>query len=178
MVSLSRAEVKPRPGAGDPGEWVVCALGSNVGDRDRHLAFARRELPERGLPWTRASSVVETEPVGGPEGQGAYLNQVLAAPEARVTAGPSALLGAMLELEREAGRTRRERWGPRTLDIDLLFHGKRVKGEPGLTLPHPRIADRAFVLEPLVEILPGLVHPVTGLSAAEMLDSLRRRSER
>jgi len=178
MVSLSRAEVKPRREAAPPGEWVVCALGSNVGDRHGHLAFARQELPARGLPWTRASSVFETDPVGGPEGQGSYLNQVLAAPAARVTAGPAELLAAMLELEREAGRARRERWGPRTLDIDLLFHGMKVQAEPGLTLPHPRVAERAFVLEPLVEILPGLVHPVTGLSATEMLDSLRRRSER
>ena len=157
---------------------MVCALGSNVGDRRGHLAFARRELPSRGLPWTRASSVIETDPIGGPGGQGPYLNQVLAAPAARVAAGPAALLSAMLELERAAGRARRERWGPRTLDIDLLFHGDRVRSEPGLTVPHPRIAERSFVLKPLVEILPGLVHPETGLSAAEMLASLRRRSER
>jgi 2-amino-4-hydroxy-6-hydroxymethyldihydropteridine diphosphokinase len=172
MVSLSGAEVKPPGRAAPPERWVVCALGSNQGDREAHLAFARRRLPAAGFPWTLASSVHETAAVGGPAGQPAFLNQVLAAPLASVGLGPDALLVRLLELEREAGRRRRERWGPRTLDIDLVFHGDDVRDEPGLILPHPRMQERPFVLAPLAEILPELVHPVSGRTVREMLREL------
>lgn len=147
----------------------MCALGSNLGDRAGHLAMARRELPGRGLDWTLASSVIETEPVGGPGGQRRYLNQVLAAPAARAEPDPRRLLEGLLAVERLAGRRRAARWGPRTLDLDLLFHGTTVLDQPELTLPHPRLARRLFVLEPLAEILPGLLHPVTGLTVRQML---------
>jgi 2-amino-4-hydroxy-6-hydroxymethyldihydropteridine diphosphokinase len=172
MVSSSGAEVKPRGGASDAAGWVVCALGSNQGDREGYLELARRRLPALGLPWTLASSVHETAPVGGPPDQPAFLNQVLAAPRAEVVLQPEALLSRLLRLEREAGRLRRKRWGPRTLDVDLLLFGEAVREGPDLTLPHPRMQQRGFVLKPLAEILPELVHPVTGRTVSEMLASL------
>lgn len=172
MVSSPGDEVKPGSGATGDGGWVVCALGSNLGDRRAHLDIARRRLPEEGFGWVLASPVVETPPVGGPMGQGPYLNQVLAARAGHVSVGPEALLESFLRIEAAAGRVRRVRWGPRTLDIDLLFYGDRVIDGPGLTVPHPRVGERRFVLEPLVEILPDLRHPVSGRTMRELLAAL------
>lgn len=154
--------------------WIVLALGSNVGDREALLAFARDRLPAAGVPWELASTIHETAPVGGPPGQDPYLNQVLAARRAAVPFGPRVLLEVALAIEREAGRERRERWGPRTLDVDIVLYGDMVVREPGLTIPHPRLAERAFVLEPLAEILPGLVHPEFGRTIADLAAALRR----
>ncbi|GAB4226069.1 MAG: 2-amino-4-hydroxy-6-hydroxymethyldihydropteridine diphosphokinase [Acidobacteriota bacterium] len=150
---------------------VVLALGSNLGDRRDHLLRARRALAAAGLRPLAASPVVETDPVGGPPGQPRYLNQVVSCPVGAAPA-PRALLALCLAIERAHGRVRRERWAARTLDIDLLFFGDRVVDEPGLVIPHPRLADRRFVLEPLVALHPELVHPVLGLTARELLARL------
>ncbi len=150
------------------GAWIVLGLGSNLGDREGALAHARTRLGELGFPSARVSTPIETAPVGGPPGQGPYLNQVLAAPEEAIGLSPRTLLDVALRVEAEWGRVRRERWGPRTLDIDLLLYGARVIDEPGLTVPHPRLHERAFVLAGLVELLPGLVHPCLGLTMAAL----------
>jgi 2-amino-4-hydroxy-6-hydroxymethyldihydropteridine diphosphokinase len=136
------------------------ALGSNLGDRAAHLEHALAALA--ALPATRVvatSSVRETDPVG-PPGQGPYLNAVA---ELRTALAPRALLAALLAVERERGRdrSREVRFGPRTLDLDLLCWGTAVPGgdrldAPGLTVPHPRMHERAFVLEPLAELAPAL----------------------
>ena len=122
---------------------VYIALGSNLGDRDAHLAFARARLD--AVPGTRviaASPVEETAPVG-PVPQGAYLNQML---RVETTQAPAALLAACLAIEAEAGRDRANapRWGPRTLDIDLVLFGDRRVEQPALRLPHPELAQRDF----------------------------------
>ncbi|MBP7146687.1 MAG: 2-amino-4-hydroxy-6-hydroxymethyldihydropteridine diphosphokinase [Acidobacteria bacterium] len=151
-------------------EWVVVGLGSNEGDSAAELELARRRLEQGGYRFTLASPPQRTRPVGGPAGQRDYLNQVLAAPLAAVAPGPRALLELALAIEREAGRDRARSvpWGPRRLDIDLLLYGARVIDEPGLKVPHPRLHQRAFVLDPLAGMLPDLVHPVLGRTIREL----------
>lgn len=171
MVKLSGNSVKQgSPSGGE--SFVVVALGSNLGVREEHLYFARESLRLGGLPWSLASTIHQTAPEGGPAGQGAYLNQVLAAATENVELSPEALLTLALEIERARGRIRAERWGPRTLDIDLLLFGDQILHRPGLVIPHPRIAERRFVLAPLVELLPDLVHPVRGLTMSELLSRI------
>jgi len=147
------------------GAPVFLGLGSNVGDRDEALEAARRGLGERGCVTIRQSSVWHTEPVGGPP-QEWFLNQAL---EARTDLGPRALLEACLDTERAMGRVRAERYGPRRIDVDILFFGDERVCEPGLEIPHPRLAERRFVLEPMAEIAPGFVHPVLGLTVEALL---------
>jgi 2-amino-4-hydroxy-6-hydroxymethyldihydropteridine diphosphokinase len=149
------------------------ALGSNIGDRRAHLAAAFGALA--GLPRTRLlarSALYETAPVG-PTGQDPYLN---AAAALETTLTPHILLDALLEIERSRGRVRRERWGPRTLDLDLLLHGKATLHDSRLTLPHPAMLGRAFVLAPLCELAPRLV--LAGRSLAEHLSVLDRAGVR
>jgi 2-amino-4-hydroxy-6-hydroxymethyldihydropteridine diphosphokinase len=124
-------------------ERVYVALGSNLGDRAAHLAFARDAIA--ALPGTRvvgASPVEETTPFG-PVAQGPFLNQMLAID---TSLDPEALLDALLAIERRAGRDRAAsvRWGPRTLDCDIVRYGDRAVDSPRLTLPHPGLADRDF----------------------------------
>lgn len=131
-------------------------IGSNLGPRHATIHAGVRALGNvPGIRVVRLSSIIETDPVG-PPGQGPYLN---AAAELETTLDPHALLDAMLKVERAHGRDRSagERWGPRTLDLDLLIYDDLVLDEPGLTLPHPRMRERPFVLRPLAEIAPGLV---------------------
>ncbi|MGE0481522.1 MAG: 2-amino-4-hydroxy-6-hydroxymethyldihydropteridine diphosphokinase [Phycisphaerae bacterium] len=129
---------------------VFIALGSNLGDRAAHLAAALREMDASGdIEVLRCSRFHETAPVGGPAGQGPFLN---AAAELHTSRSPRGLLERLLEIERQRGRERRERWGPRTLDLDLLlYRGERID-EPDLQVPHPRMWERPFVMEPLREI--------------------------
>jgi 2-amino-4-hydroxy-6-hydroxymethyldihydropteridine diphosphokinase len=124
---------------------AVVALGSNLGDREGHLRFAIDSLP--GVE--RLSQVFETDPVGGPEGQPPYLNMVV---QLRTELDPHALLRRCQEIEAAALRDRTIHWGPRTLDIDLLFYDDLVIRDEELTLPHPRLGERRFVLEPLAEV--------------------------
>lgn len=130
-------------------------LGSNVGDRLGNLAKAVGLLGER-MSVLRSSRVYETAPVGGPK-QDDYLNAVI---EVGVLMDARELLDVCLEVESQMGRIRAERWGPRVIDIDLLTFGRQVIDEPGLTVPHPRMHERLFVLAPLMELdadppLPG-----------------------
>lgn len=130
-------------------EWVFVALGSNVGDRGAHLAHARQRLG--GLPGTRlvaVSSIEETEPLG-PVPQGPYLNQMVLL---ETTLSPRELQHWCSAIEVERGRVRSIRWGPRTLDLDLVRFGARTTAEPGLVLPHPELPHRPFWQRELAEL--------------------------
>jgi 3-oxoacyl-[acyl-carrier protein] reductase len=146
------------------------ALGSNLGDRRAYLDRALAELRGRpGVEVTRVSSVYETAPVGGPAGQGPYLNAVA---ELRTTLAAAGLLQLLLDVESGLGRVRAERDGPRTIDLDLLLYDDVVRDDLELTLPHPRLHQRLFVLQPLAEIAPGLIHPLLKRTIADLLGNL------
>ena len=143
---------------------VFLGLGSNLGDRQAALEEAQRRLEGLGFHTTRRSSTWQTEPVGGPP-QGWFLNAVVAG---ETSLGPEELLQACLDTEREMGRVRAEKNGPRLIDVDILLFGEMRCEGPGLVIPHPRLHERLFVLEPLHEIAPTLRHPVLGLTVAEL----------
>lgn len=145
---------------------AVLALGSNLGARAETLAEAVADLVDR--PEVRlvdVSPVVQTKPAGGPEGQPDFLNMVLIV---ETTLGPHELLEHCHAVEAKHHRTREVRWGPRTLDVDIITYGDLTLDDPDLTIPHPRAAERAFVLYPWLMIDPLAVlegHPIVGLLA-------------
>jgi 2-amino-4-hydroxy-6-hydroxymethyldihydropteridine diphosphokinase len=137
-------------------QTAYVGLGSNLGDREQNLLAALARFDAEG--WlVRRSSFRETDPVGVTD-QPRFVNAVA---ELRTGLGPRELLDRLLGIERELGRerARERRWGPRIIDLDLLLFGDEVIEEPGLTVPHPRLAGRRFVLEPLVELAPDLELP-------------------
>ncbi|AVO03065.1 2-amino-4-hydroxy-6-hydroxymethyldihydropteridine diphosphokinase [Staphylococcus simulans] len=137
---------------------VFLGLGSNVGDRENQLKEAIRLLDEQsGIKVVKVSSFYETEPVGYVD-QPDFLNLCV---EIQTELSPKAVLERGLAIEQQLHRVRKERWGPRTLDIDILLYGDQVIEEQDLTIPHPRMTERAFVLIPLQEIAPNKVEPRT-----------------
>ncbi|MDR1962515.1 MAG: 2-amino-4-hydroxy-6-hydroxymethyldihydropteridine diphosphokinase [Planctomycetaceae bacterium] len=144
---------------------VLLGLGSNLGNRQETLEQAWKEIG--GLPETqtlRLSRFYQTEPVGGPPGQPEFLNAV-GVIETRLPA--QILLEQLQEIELRLGRVRKEHWGARTLDIDILLYGNQIIATPTLTVPHPEMLLRRFVLEPAQEVAAGSVHPETGLTLRE-----------
>jgi 2-amino-4-hydroxy-6-hydroxymethyldihydropteridine diphosphokinase len=128
------------------------ALGSNLGEREQLLRDAVASIPDL----VAVSPVYETDPVGGPGGQGAFLNAVV---ELDTERSPRELLELCQRLEADAQRVRKERWGPRTLDVDVLLVGDLTVDEPDLEVPHPRMWERRFVLAPLADLAPDVVPP-------------------
>ena len=153
--------------------WAAIGLGSNLGDRARHIGDAVAALADIGS-LVRVSSLYETAPVGGPR-QGRYLNSVVLVD---TDLSPEELLQRCLEIERGHGRERRERWGPRTLDLDVLLYGDLAVSGDSLTIPHPRMTQRRFVLEPLLEVWPDAALPdgtaLSDFSAAVAGQKVRR----
>ena len=161
-----------------PRNTVVLALGSNLGDRLANLQAAVDALAAGpGLDQVAVSPVYETAPVGGPP-QPDYLNAVLVA---MTSLPPRAVLDRGRAAETALGRVRGPRWGPRTLDVDVIAYGNEVSSDPELTLPHPRAHERAFVLAPWHDVDPGAVipgrGPVAGLLAALPADGVRLRRD-
>ncbi len=146
---------------------VYLGLGSNMGDRENNLQQAVKLLSER-LRMGKVSSVYETEPVGD-TGQPHYLNQI---GQFYTTLPPAALLALLKGFELKLGRTGPS-GAPRPIDIDILFYGDQMVKTPELAVPHPRLTERAFVLIPLVEIAPDLVHPVNHKTARQLLAKLK-----
>lgn len=144
---------------------VFIGLGSNLGDRRALLAEGLRSLAGAGFGLTAQSSLYLTEPVDAPP-QDWFLNAVAAG---RTPLSPEDLMAACLDVERSLGRERTVHHGPRTLDLDILIYGDVVRDGPALTLPHPRLHERRFVLTPLCELAPELRHPRLGRSMRELL---------
>ena len=135
---------------------ATLALGANLGDRLRSLQAAVDQLADEGVRAVASSRIWETEPIGGPSGQPPYLNAVI---RADTELGAYDVLSAANRVEAALGRTREVRWGPRTIDIDVLLYDDLQHDDPELTIPHPRLTERAFVILPLLEIDPAPVLP-------------------
>ncbi len=148
------------------------ALGSNLGDRQQHLTQALQQIaavPEIEL--RRVSSLLENPAIGGVGGDDAppFLN---AAAELRTTLPAPALLEQLLDIERSLGRTRRAKWEPRVIDLDLLLYGDAILANDDCMVPHPLMHERRFVLQPLAEIAPDVIHPTLQMTIAGLLDNL------
>lgn len=160
MVERDRARVS-----------VMVGLGSNLGRRDENLRRALALLREHeNVRVLRVSEFRETDPAGGPP-QGKYLNAVA---EVETTLSPRDLLEVLHDIERALGRVRTVRHGPRPIDLDILLYGDRIVEDPGLEIPHPRMLEREFVLEPLAEVAPGRRHPRTGSTARGLWRALQK----
>ena len=147
------------------------ALGANLGDRAGAMREALRLLAESGdIDVKRTSSFIENPAVGGPDDSPPFLN---GAAELITTLPPRELLERLLEIERRLGRERRQRWAPRTIDLDLLLYDDVTIDEPNLVIPHPRMHERRFVLEPLAEIAPNVMHPALHATISNLLMLLR-----
>ena len=145
-------------------------LGSNLGNRLAFLRGGRDSLTSRfDIVLTRASGVYETAAVGGPADNPPFLNAVL---EIETALTPRELLAACLAVEDEFGRTRPMEWAPRTLDIDLLLYNDLLSDDPEMRIPHPHLHERAFVLAPLSEIAPDLIHPRLQKTVRELVAAL------
>ena len=147
------------------------ALGSNLGDKEANLRKALELLEERGVEVVKTSSFICTEPYGVTD-QPQFLNGVC---EVRTSLVPLALLHALLEIEQEMGRVRLRHWGERNIDLDLLLYEDVVMDTPELKLPHPDMQNRDFVLLPLDEIAPEIIHPTLQKTIHELVICLSAR---
>lgn len=146
-------------------QLVIFLLGSNLGNRQASIETAVRELSkEIGQP-ENMSSIFESSPWGKID-QPSFLNRVVSI---RTSLDPFNVLQKCLHIEQSAGRVRTEHWGPRTIDIDILYFGNRIVDAPNLKIPHPGITERRFTLLPLCEIYPELIHPISGMTHLQML---------
>lgn len=146
------------------------ALGSNLEPRDKYIQRALNLMNEHAqIKVEKVSLIYETSPEGGPEGQPMYLNGVC---RIKTSLSPSELLESLQEIEESLGRKRDVFWGPRTIDLDILLYGQKIISTDTLDIPHPLMHERKFVMQPLAEIAPDLMHPMIMMSMQTILDSL------
>ena len=143
--------------------------GSNLGNRLAHLNNAIKELNDTFGASIKSSSIYESAPWGNQQ-QASFLNQVLVF---KCSLAPRAILSGILEIETKLGRTRQQKWGARTIDIDILYYGDLIFKDSELIIPHPYIAQRRFTLVPLNEIAPDLIHPEIGFRTHDLLQSCK-----
>jgi len=149
---------------------VYLGLGANLGERRETIDAALAHLDEHPAIRVRAvSALIETEPVGGPAGGPNYLNGAAAI---ETDLDPAALLAELKRIEHDLGRRPGPRWGPREIDLDILLYGDLVLDSSDLTIPHPRLRERRFVLAPLAQIAPDATDPATGLTVRELVARL------
>jgi 2-amino-4-hydroxy-6-hydroxymethyldihydropteridine diphosphokinase len=148
---------------------VYLLLGSNLGDRELYLHMAVRLIENDVAPVAKTSPIYETQSWGKTDAPD-YLNQVILL---KTDMPARTILEKILAIEREMGRKREEKWGSRTIDIDILFYGDEVINEPDLIVPHPQLHNRRFTLEPLNDLAPQLVHPVLRKTIKELKNDLR-----
>ncbi|MEN8263333.1 MAG: 2-amino-4-hydroxy-6-hydroxymethyldihydropteridine diphosphokinase [Nitrospirota bacterium] len=149
---------------------VFIGIGSNLGKREKNCEDAICLLEKNSLEITERSSMIETEPWGITE-QPKFINMAI---KAKTDLGPGELLKLFKKIESETGRQPGTRWGPRAIDLDILFYDDLIFKSAELEIPHPGIAEREFVLKPLAEIAPDRVHPVLKKSISELLDNISR----
>ena len=152
-------------------EQIFIALGSNLGDRASNLLRALQLLPTWGVHIIKVSDFLETQAYGVTD-QPDFLNAVA---QVETHLAPEQLLQVLLQVEKSMGRVRKRHWGERNIDLDLLLYGRRVYQSKTLTLPHPDMLNRDFVLAPLAQIAPDLVHPVAGKTIRQLWTELEQR---
>lgn len=175
MIAETHQELSTSERTMPANENAFISLGSNLGDRAGNLLRAVRGMIDAGLQIAALSSIYETEPVETFQ-QPRFLNMV-AELRGSTLPEPEQLLARLLRVEYGLGRTREVPMGPRTIDLDLLFYGNEIRTTEFLTLPHPRLHQRRFVLVPLIEIDPQLVHPTLKKTAAELLKETDDQSD-
>ncbi|HOW59502.1 MAG TPA: 2-amino-4-hydroxy-6-hydroxymethyldihydropteridine diphosphokinase [Candidatus Omnitrophota bacterium] len=149
---------------------VFIGVGSNLGEREKNIRRAKDCLGSvRGIRFLACSQIRETEPVGGPSAQKKYLNAVW---QIETELKPRKLLEHFMKIERELGRVRKLKNEPRVIDLDILFYDQDVIDVPHLTIPHPRLHERGFVLEPMAELAPDFIHPQFKKNIKTLLDEL------
>ena len=150
---------------------VFIAIGSNLGDREENIIDAINLLIANGVDVKNISSIIETKPYGNVK-QPDFLNCVV---DAYTALPPRMLLETLKAIEKQLGRTRTIHWGPRTIDLDIIFYDELVIDTPDLKIPHPDMQNRLFVLEPLNQLAPNFVHPVLNKTVRELLVELRSK---
>ncbi|MBC8105873.1 MAG: 2-amino-4-hydroxy-6-hydroxymethyldihydropteridine diphosphokinase [Anaerolineae bacterium] len=148
-------------------------VGANVGDREGNIRAAidrLRESPD--VEVRQVSKLIDNPAAGGPAGSPSFLNGAV---DVSPPVSARDLLDRLLEIEKSLGRERRLKWGPRTIDLDLLLFGDQIIAEPGITVPHALLHERTFVLEPMHEIAPNVIHPTLRKSMAELLAQMSKR---
>ena len=148
---------------------VYISIGSNIGDREENCRKAIKLLKENGIALKRESSLYETEP-WGVKNQPKFINMAI---EVETDKEPEELLRVLKEIEKEIGRKESVKWGPRVIDLDIIFYNDLILKTENLEIPHPLLHERDFVLKPLCEIAPDKKHPVTGKTVKEMLENLK-----